>query len=196
MVVRLLAILLLIWAVPLAASVLVLKSGETITDVAFTVPEGARLKVVLKSGEQRQVALDQVDLNATTRANQQPATDGNGAGQVEEIAWFTSFDEARRHAARSGKRIVVMFYTDWCGYCRKMNREVFPNPAVVAQSKRFVYLRLNAEDGREGTALATRYGVNGFPSSFVMDHQGSILSVIPGFVPAQKWIELLAPHST
>ena len=186
-------VVLLLAAAQVSATILVLKGGERIEEVAFVAQSGANLKVILKSGSVKLVPLDQLDLDATSRANgSRSAADprSNGAGKSRagaQIGWLRSYDEALRSAARAGKPIVLFVFTKWCGYCRKMDREVFQSAEVVEQSRHFVYLRLDAEDGGEGTKAARRYGVNSYPASFILDQQGAVLGRIPGFVVAPRW---------
>ncbi|MBX7136239.1 MAG: thioredoxin family protein [Fimbriimonadaceae bacterium] len=49
---------------------------------------------------------------------------------AQEIAWRTDVDEAMSESAREDKPMLVMVSASWCGYCRKMLRQTFPDPAV------------------------------------------------------------------
>lgn len=97
----------------------------------------------------------------------------------------TPFDRAERLASRRGTLLLVDFTTDWCGWCRKLEREVYPEPAVAAQLSRVVYVRVDAE--REGAALAERYGVDGFPTLLFLTSSGGIAGQIVGFMPAPEF---------
>ncbi|HEX9637755.1 MAG TPA: thioredoxin family protein [Acidobacteriota bacterium] len=186
---------LLLFSLSASASVLVLKSGERIEEVAFVAQSGPNLKVMLRSGGIKLVPLEQLDLDATSRANGRGSTaPPDSSARIAangSIAWSRSYDEALRSAAGSSKPVVLFVYTKWCGYCRKMDREVFANDRVVDQSQNFVYLRLDAEDGGEGTETARRYGVRSFPASFILDAQGAVLGRIPGFIEAPRWLRTL-----
>ena len=62
------------------------------------------------------------------------------------FAWPT-FDEAVAAAEKSGKPILVDIYAPWCGWCRKMQKEVYSNEAIEAYLKKhFEYGRLNIDD--------------------------------------------------
>jgi len=190
-------LLLVLMAGSAPASILVLKSGERIQDVAFVAQSGIHLKVILQSGSVKLVPLEQLDLTATSKANGRrvpPAPSSNGTGKASasgSIRWTRNYDEAIRYAGRSNKPIVLFVYTKWCGFCRKMDHEVFINGGVVQQSKDFVYLRLDAEDGAGGTQVARRYGVSSYPATFILDRQGTVLGRIPGFVEASRFIRTL-----
>ncbi|MCX6359301.1 MAG: thioredoxin family protein, partial [Armatimonadetes bacterium] len=61
------------------------------------------------------------------------------------IAWARNYGAAQKEARRTGKLIMVDFYTDWCTFCKVLDRDVFTDPEVVAASRKFVNVKLNAE---------------------------------------------------
>ena len=84
-----------------------------------------------------------------------------------------SFDEALKVAAQENKLVFIDFYTDWCGPCKKMAREVFPQKMVGDfMNAKFVNLKLNAE--KEGKELAARYKVNAYPTFIILDTKGEV----------------------
>ena len=91
------------------------------------------------------------------------------------------FDRAEGLASRRHTLVLVDFATDWCGWCRKLETDVYPEPAVARQLSRVVYLRLDAE--REGEALAQRYGVDGFPTLLFLTPSGEVAGRIVGYLP-------------
>jgi thioredoxin-related protein len=61
------------------------------------------------------------------------------------IKWM-SFEEAVALNKKKPKMIFVDIYTDWCGWCKKMDAETFTNPEVVAyMNKKYYAVKLNAE---------------------------------------------------
>jgi len=96
-------------------------------------------------------------------------------------------DLARREAAPRHALVVVDFYTDWCAWCRVLDHEVYPDPAVRRQLDRAVFLRLDAE--REGADAARRYRVDGFPTIVFIDPEGREIGRIRGFYPAPQFAE-------
>lgn len=64
---------------------------------------------------------------------------------AETIKWMT-FEEAVKLNSKKPKMIFVDIYTDWCGWCKKMDAETFANPEVVAyMNKKYYAVKLNAE---------------------------------------------------
>jgi thiol:disulfide interchange protein len=77
------------------------------------------------------------------------------------------YENAARVARDTGAPMLVYFHTDWCSYCKAMERNLFPAPAVDKQLRSIVKVRINPERSNEEQQLGARYGVTGFPSLFI-----------------------------
>ncbi|MCM3871059.1 MAG: thioredoxin family protein [Pyrinomonadaceae bacterium] len=69
--------------------------------------------------------------------------------------------------------LVVYFYTDWCPYCRTLDNKYLPSAPVQDYLRGVVKVRINPEHGQAERALSNRFGVNGYPSFFVMRHSAT-----------------------
>jgi thioredoxin-related protein len=106
-----------------------------------------------------------------------------------DIRWVANFQEARAQAAASNRPILISFYTDWCGWCKRLDRDVYPDRRVETLSRRFVMLRLNAE--REGTALAQHFEVRGLPNIVLLQPSGQKMEQIPGYMSAADFARMM-----
>ena len=98
-----------------------------------------------------------------------------------------SWKEAIETAKREGKLVFVDFYTDWCGPCKVMARDVFPQKQVGDFfNAKFVCLKLNAE--KEGRELAKRFCISAYPTFIVVDTDEKVRVELKGSMNADKFI--------
>lgn len=61
------------------------------------------------------------------------------------IEWLT-FEQLEDSLAKEPKKVLIDFYTDWCTYCKKMDKKVFTRPEVInAISEDYYAVRMDAE---------------------------------------------------
>jgi thiol:disulfide interchange protein len=77
------------------------------------------------------------------------------------------YQKALEESRKAGKPIAVYFYTDWCGYCRQLERELLNTPKVQDHLRSVVRVRIYPEKGAGEQRLAQRYGVSGYPTFFI-----------------------------
>lgn len=110
------------------------------------------------------------------------------ASAGEEIKWM-SLEAAKVEAQKTGKPIMISFYTTWCGYCKKLERETFREPAVIKTlNAYFLPVKL---DGDDEAGLARKYLVRGFPTIVFVDAEGKTLLASPGYRPPEHFMGLL-----
>lgn len=105
------------------------------------------------------------------------------------IRWARSWKEASTRARSSGKLVFIDFYADWCGYCKKLDAETFPDPKVVRAMENYVPVKLNTE--REGRELAGKYGVSSLPTLVIAEPDGAAVATIRGFVDSADMLRAL-----
>lgn len=83
-----------------------------------------------------------------------------------------SFDDALKKAQLEGKLVFVDAYTTWCGPCKWLANEVFPNEELGDfYNKNFISIQLDMEKG-EGIEFARKYSVKGYPTLIYFDENG------------------------
>ena len=106
-----------------------------------------------------------------------------------------------QRAKATHRPVVVDVYTDWCGWCKRMDRDVYAR-ADVSQylAAHFVLVKLNAESGertiyqgrnRPASALATAFDVTGYPTTIFLAADGEHLTNVPGYLDADRFLLLL-----
>ena len=97
--------------------------------------------------------------------------------------WTEDFEVAKQQAAKEGKLILMDFSgSDWCGWCKKMDEEVFTKDRFVREaSKKFVLVSvdsprdksiLSALARKQNRELAAQYEVRGYPTVVIVDPDG------------------------
>ncbi len=110
---------------------------------------------------------------------------------AESIAWIDAPAEALAEARRTGKPIVAYVTSDHCGYCRKMERETWSQPAIsrlVADG--FVPMRLHA--GKHPAEVAA-LRVRAYPTTVLISPEGRAFAGRAGFLEPLEVTELLRP---
>jgi thioredoxin-related protein len=105
--------------------------------------------------------------------------------------WLKSLAEAKKKAKASNELIFVDLFADWCGWCHKMEQEVFPAEVFQKATESKVLLRLNTEDGAEGTKLAQDFGITSLPTFLLLTPKGSIAGTIRGYFPANEFVKAI-----
>ena len=121
-----------------------------------------------------------------------------------------AFEDALKKAASENKRVVIDVYTDWCGWCKKMDAEAYSNDEVKKLLEdNFVLVKLNAEgkdkltyNGKKYTEeeLSYYFEVFSFPTTIFLEPDGKLISFkydnypmknIPGYVKTDEFKKLL-----
>ncbi len=130
---------------------------------------------------------------------------------AQEVNWL-SWNEAAELASneKNPKKVFVDVYTDWCGWCKKMDKDTFQNPEVAAyMSENFYMVKLDGEgkepiefkgktykfvpSGRKGYhefAAALMQGRLSYPTTIFLDEQLNMLSPVPGYQKPEPFLNI------
>lgn len=126
------------------------------------------------------------------------------------INWL-SIEEAEEKSKTSPKKIIIDVYTDWCGWCKKMDRDTFANPIIAGYvNENYYAVKLNAEQrssisfkGKDYNYVAQGRGgynelagllLNGnmsYPSIVFLDENMNSIQPIPGYQTPQSLDKIL-----
>ncbi|MFN8310666.1 MAG: thioredoxin domain-containing protein [Chitinophagales bacterium] len=98
----------------------------------------------------------------------------SGFSQGIEFDHDLTFQQALDKARSEGRLIFMDCYTTWCGPCKRLASQVFPDSAVGAYFNRnFVNMKVDMEKG-EGIDIATRYQIRAYPTMLWLDENGAV----------------------
>lgn len=102
--------------------------------------------------------------------------------QAKDDIWHTDFAAAKQKAAQENKDLLVHFTgSDWCGWCMKLNKEVFHDKALAkAINKDFILVQIDfprrkellPELSQQNVILKKKYNITGYPTVMLCDALG------------------------
>jgi protein disulfide-isomerase len=99
-----------------------------------------------------------------------------------ELTWLTDLPQAQAKA-KAEHKLVMMDFTgsDWCGWCIKLNKEVFSQPEFAEYAKKNLVLvevdfprqkQQTAAQKKANQELQQKYKIEGYPTIVVLDEAG------------------------
>ena len=107
---------------------------------------------------------------------------GSTAEAVTTSKWYTeasSFEQIEKAAKDRNKPYIFFVYTDWCGFCKKMNKKYLTNPDIQQILSKYYRIKINPDNGEEEQALAQKKGVIGYPDFRIVHPDGRAIKIHP-----------------
>ena len=129
--------------------------------------------------------------------------------EASPVSWL-SFNEAVVSSTGEPKKMFIDVYTDWCGWCKRMDATTFSDPAVaeLLQNK-FYPVKFNAEQrepvifndhtfnfvprgtkGYHELAAALLNNKLSYPSVVFLNEKFEIIQVLPGYRKAPEFLKI------
>jgi thiol-disulfide isomerase/thioredoxin len=102
--------------------------------------------------------------------------------------WHSELAAAQAKAREEGKLLLVDFFATWCGWCRTLEREVFPSAEFRQGVADLVLVRMDIEDPGEGSLLARRFQIRSVPAAVLLDADLVEVGRINGFSHAAAYL--------
>ncbi|MDQ6912209.1 MAG: thioredoxin family protein [Verrucomicrobiota bacterium] len=110
------------------------------------------------------------------------------AGAQTKPGWLTDLKTAQEQAKTNGKLLLLDFTgSDWCGWCIKLDREVFSKPEFKDYATKNLVLveldfprrkELSPAEKKQNSDLAEQYQIEGFPTIIVLDTNGKKIGAL------------------
>jgi uncharacterized protein YyaL (SSP411 family) len=115
------------------------------------------------------------------------------------------FNEGYELAKKKNKIMLVDVYTDWCGWCKVMDRETYAKPEVIKMiNADFVAIKFNPEkkdvvytfEGKQYTGdqlagVISNNQLTGYPTTIFMYPKGKKMNVVGGYQNENNFKSLL-----
>jgi thioredoxin-related protein len=106
--------------------------------------------------------------------------------------WLKNVGAAQKTAQEKNQLILVDLFAEWCGWCHRFEREVFPAAVFQKATSDIVLLRLDTEDQGEGTQFARKYSISSLPTFLVLAPDLTIAGMIRGYAPPDEFVARLS----
>jgi thioredoxin-related protein len=103
---------------------------------------------------------------------------------------YTNYEAALKMAKKQKKVLMVDVYTDWCYWCKQLDKITYKDSAVDAfMAKNFIFVAIDAEDGGQGTEIAKRFAVRSYPTILYINPSNYLISQTGGFMEPAAYID-------
>ncbi len=123
--------------------------------------------------------------------NKTDKTEINSGAITEQGIQFIEADwnKALAEAKKQNKMIFLDAYASWCGPCKMLKKNTFPNKdAGDFFNKNFINVAIDMEKG-DGPSLGEKFRVTAYPTLIIADAEGNILTYTQGYISPKQLIE-------
>ncbi|CAI8228239.1 MAG: Thiol:disulfide interchange protein DsbD [Bacteroidia bacterium] len=121
-------------------------------------------------------------------------------GESPKIKWV-DFNTGLAQAQQTGKLAVIDCYTDWCGWCKVMDKKTFSDPKIIERiNEKYIAIKFNPEkpgkyfagskdslSGRQLLMALSNNKPSGYPTFFFFVPQDTKLFQLPGYQDANQF---------
>jgi thioredoxin-related protein len=116
------------------------------------------------------------------------------------VNWLT-FEQASKLSEGKPKKMLIDVYTDWCGWCKRMDKTTYEDPGVIDYVNKYYYaVKLNAESSKtisyNGKSMTEQmlagqvFGVTGYPCTVYLDEKQKVLFPVPGYLDVANFTKV------
>lgn len=130
--------------------------------------------------------------------------------QAQQVQWLSWEQASEMVANGTDKKVFIDVYTDWCGWCKRMDKDTFQNAEVAKyMTDNFLMVKLDGEakenmdykgrtfkyvpSGRRGyheLAATLMRGRLSYPTVVFLDEKMNMLSPVPGYQKPEPFLNI------
>jgi thioredoxin-like negative regulator of GroEL len=108
-------------------------------------------------------------------------------GRDNAIAWEKTLEGALEVARKGGKPLLIDFEAEWCGFCKKLDRETYTDEQVIRLVREyFVAVKVDVDKEPE---LEKKFNIQGLPTLVFLSPSGDEIARIEGFRPPELFVK-------
>ncbi len=101
----------------------------------------------------------------------------------------STLEQALKTSKEEGKYLFIDCYTTYCGPCKRMEKNVFPQKGVGDfYNKNFINIRIEMQT-HAGIEIKKKYKVEGYPTLLYLDSDGEVLNRLCGGIDSDLFIK-------
>jgi len=105
------------------------------------------------------------------------------------VWWEDDLETALAKAKKSQKPVMVDFYTEWCGWCKKLDSDTYSDNKVDGLAKKFICVKVDGDKNREA---ASKYQIEGYPTIIFLSYEGKIDERVVGYRDANSFAGIMS----
>ena len=129
--------------------------------------------------------------STSAQAKSKTKTVASKTAAAKQIRWHTSINDAMDEAQQTNKPIFVDFYATWCPPCKMMERQTFPHPMVIAESKKWVMLKIDVD---AQTDVKNHYRVNRYPTLMILRPDSRPVTAVSGYLDPGQLVQMMRSY--
>lgn len=120
--------------------------------------------------------------------------------KTDTLTWY-KYDKGLAKAKKEKKHILVAFYTNWCGWCKRMDKLTYADEKVEkVLNQSYVAIKVNAQskekvevDEKKITEkeLAKKFRARSYPITWFLKHSGEKIAPYYGYADAPTFLNVL-----
>lgn len=116
----------------------------------------------------------------------------NNVISAQGVVFIHDIEEAINIAKKENKLVFVDFYTSWCGPCKHLAKNIFPQKKVGSFfNSHFVNCKIQCDDNGKGKLLGDKYEIHAYPTLMLIDCNGEIVHSMAGAPSVDGLIEFV-----
>jgi len=104
------------------------------------------------------------------------------------ISWERDLSGALEKAKAEGKPVMADFYTDWCGWCKKLDTDVYEDADVNRLAEKFICVKVDCEADKNAFS---KYGLKGYPTIIFFNAAGNTEETVVGYRDARVFADTM-----